>query len=223
MSNDIKNNDKKPPDTDKLSLDNKYLASGVNDAGAKEGGVAATFLSYEAAIKRFLTRFLYRPEDVDEIAQETFLMAYDAERKRVIKSPKAYLFQVAKSIALRELTRKSNKMTDYLEDALLKDAQVVQGSGSLEEELIAQQKVADYCGAIASMPMQCRKVFLLRKMQAKSHKEIAATLGVSVSAVEKHVANGVKKFDSYMEAKERQSSGQPIARQKKGVRPKEFL
>lgn len=220
MSNDIENKDKKSCDTDTVSSNARKTLNGGNTAvGVKEAGIAATFISYEAAIKRFLTRFLYRPEDVDEIAQETFLMAYDAERKRSIKSPKAYLFQVAKSIALRELTRKSTKMTDYLEDALVKDAQVVQGSGSLEEELIAQQKIADYCGAIASMPVQCRKVFLLRKMQAKSHKEIAATLGVSVSAVEKHVANGVKKFDIYMQAKEQASTANPLA----GERPKEFV
>ena len=161
-------------------------------------GLTETFLGCERAIKRFLTRFLYRPEDVDEIAQETFLVAYDANQKREIHSPKAYLFQVAKSIALRELTRKSSKMTNYLEDALAQDEHLLDGNSTLEDQVIAQQKLADYCNAISDMPPQCRKVFLMRKLQAKSHVEIAEALNISRSMVEKHIANGVKKFDSYM-------------------------
>jgi RNA polymerase sigma-70 factor (ECF subfamily) len=168
----------------------------------KDNGIADTFITCESAIKRFLGRFLYRPEDVDEIAQETFLKAYSAKHRREVQSPKAYLFRVARNIALRELTRKSAKMTDYLEDALVKDESVMGGVDSVEDEIIAQQKISHYCDAVASMPPQCRRVFLLRKVQAKSHKEIAATLNISVSAVEKHIANGVKKFDAFMQSKE---------------------
>ena len=169
----------------------------------KDHGIIDTFIHYESAIKRFLGRILYRPEDVDEIAQETFLKAYSAKHKSDILSPKAYLFRVAKNIALRELTRKSVKMTDYLEDAIASDEGVMGGVDSLEDEVIAQQKVSSYCGAIVSMPPQCRKVFLLRKVHAKSHKEIAESLQITVSAVEKHIATGVKKFDAYMQAEER--------------------
>lgn len=165
----------------------------------KESGIVDTFLNYESAIKRFLGRILYRPEDVDEIAQETFLKAYSAKHKSEIQSPKAYLFRVAKNIALRELTRKSAKMTDYLEDALAKDDGVICGLDSLEDELMAEQKISDYCSAVVNMPPQCRKVFLMRKVHAKSHKEIATRLNISTSAVEKHIANGVKKFDAYMQ------------------------
>ena len=165
----------------------------------KESGIVDTFLNYESAIKRFLGRILYRPEDVDEIAQETFLKAYSAKHKSEIQSPKAYLFRVAKNIALRELTRKSAKMTDYLEDALAKDDGVICGLDSLEDELMAEQKISDYCSAVVNMPPQCRKVFLMRKVHAKSHKEIATCLNISTSAVEKHIANGVKKFDAYMQ------------------------
>ncbi|ARN73807.1 RNA polymerase sigma factor [Oceanicoccus sagamiensis] len=169
-----------------------------------ERGMVETFLSCELAIKRFLARLLYRPEDVDEITQETFLVAYNANSKRTVHSPKAYLFKVAKNIALRELTRKSTKMTDYLEDALAQNAELIEGNATLESEVMAQQTLAGYCNAIASLPPQCRKVFILRKVQAKSHREIAASLNISVSAVEKHIALGVKKFDAYMLSQEGQ-------------------
>ena len=53
----------------------------------KESGIVDTFLNYESAIKRFLGRILYRPEDVDEIAQETFLKAYSAKHKKPGNNP----------------------------------------------------------------------------------------------------------------------------------------
>ena len=161
-------------------------------------GIADTFITIESSIKRFLGRFLYRPEDVDEVAQETFLRAYDACKGRDIQSPKAYLYRVAKNMALKELTRKSASMTDYLEDAVNCGEEILEQKGTLEEELMAQQKVARYCDAIAALPPRCRKVFLLRKVQAKTHREIAEQLHISVSMVEKHIANGVAKFDAYM-------------------------
>jgi RNA polymerase sigma factor (sigma-70 family) len=173
----------------------------------KASHIVDTFLLWESSIKRFLSRFLYRPEDVDELAQETFLSAYDTCERSDIQSPKAYLFRVAKNMALKELNRKSSRLTEYLEDAVAVDESVLDGAGSVEDELIAQQKIAMYCEAIATFPPQCRKVFLMRKVHAHSHREIAQALNISVSAVEKHVSLGVAKFDAYLQEHGSYSAG----------------
>ncbi len=168
--------------------------------------MASAFVLCESALKRFLGRFFYRPEDVDEIAQETFLRAYDASRTTDVRVPEAYLFRVAKHIALKELDRKSRRMTDFLEEAV--DPELLGHNTTPETELMAEQKIARYCDAIATLPPQCRKVFLLRKVQAKSYREIAEILGVSISAVEKHVAKGIQRFDDYMRRQEGTALGQ---------------
>ena len=41
-----------------------------------------TFLENERGIKRFLSRFLRRPQDIDDLTQETFLRAFAAEALR---------------------------------------------------------------------------------------------------------------------------------------------
>ena len=71
------------------------------------------YLSCEIALKRFLRRFYSKTEDVDDLAQEAFLRAFNVELRQEIKSPKAYLFRVARNIALRELGKKSRQLTDY--------------------------------------------------------------------------------------------------------------
>lgn len=159
-----------------------------------------SFIGSESAIKRYLRRFAYRPEDIDDMAQETFLRAYKATDSREIEYPKAYLFRVAKSVAIRELNKKANQMTDFLEEAKLEEAQ---SQATLEQEVEADQKVDLYCGAIADLPPQCRRVFLMRKYQGLSHKAIAKELNISVGAVEKQVTIGIKRCSAYVEKRER--------------------
>ena len=158
--------------------------------------LADAYLVCERSLKRFLYQFSSRSEDIDEMAQEAFLRAFDAELRQEIKSPKAYLFRVARNIALRELNKKSRQLTDYLEESVGEN--VLGREASIEEDVIAQQKLQQYCKAIAELPEQCRRVFLLRKVHAHSHKEIAAQLNISVRTVEKHIAKGVDRFTDYM-------------------------
>lgn len=159
-----------------------------------------SFVGNESSIKRFLSRYLFDSEDIEDIAQETFLRAYKVTQGREIDHPKAYLFKVARSIALKELSRKSRQLTDYLEDTVDSD---IDSNVSLEDEASAHQKVKLYCDAIAELPSQCRKVFLMRKVQAMSHKDIAKELDITTSAVEKHIALGVERCKKYIERQER--------------------
>ncbi|ARN73823.1 RNA polymerase sigma factor [Oceanicoccus sagamiensis] len=158
------------------------------------------FLACEIPLKRFLYRFSNRPEDIDDLAQEAFLRAFRAESSEPIKSPRAYLFRVARNIALRELGKNSRQLTDYLEEAV--DDSILGGGASVEEDLIAQQKLQLCCAAVAELPEQCRRVFLLRKVHALSHKEIARELDISVKTVEKHIAKGVDRYTDYINNQE---------------------
>jgi RNA polymerase sigma factor (sigma-70 family) len=169
----------------------------------KDSGIFQAFLQNESALKRFLQRFLYKKEDIDEISQETFLRAYKATQGREIDSPKAYIFQVARTLAYTELSRKSRKLTDYLEEAL--DAGVA-ATDLLEDEYVAQQKVTHYFDAIADLPPQCRRVFLMRKVQGMPHKAISASLGISTSAVEKHIAIGTERCKRFVESRDIEGS-----------------
>ena len=170
-------------------------------------GIYDSFRNSESGLKRYLRRFFYREEDIDDMAQETFLRAYKYTRGRQIDFPKAYLYQVAKSVALRELTKKSRQLTDYMEEACEQEPDT---PDSVEDEVIADQAVTAFCEAIAELPAQCRKVFLMRKYQAMSQREIADELNISVSAVEQHITIGIKRCKASVEKRERaRTAGNP--------------
>lgn len=149
------------------------------------------------ALKRFISRLISSRQDVDDVVQEAFLRAYSAESNKIIDQPKPYLFRVARNIALNQLRQKSRKPTDYLEDA--ESPNVLASEFTLEDEIMAQQKLGIHCAAVATLPPKCRKVYLMRKVYAMTYKEIADALEITVSTVETHLEKAFVRCDAYVE------------------------
>ena len=161
--------------------------------------VSTAFIEHESFLRRFLTRFLSRPQDIEDVVQDAYLKARCAEEKQVINSPKAFLFRIARNEALKELRKKSRRITDYIED--LSNRELASEAASVEEQVAASERMAVFCQAAASLPTQCRRAFLLRKVYGFSHKEIAERLGISMSTVEKHMAKGLQRSSAFMRDK----------------------
>lgn len=166
---------------------------------SKHRGVLAAFVKVESELKRYLLRFLISKEDVEDVLQETFIRASEAENKTNIQSPKAFLYKVAKNLALSEVSKKSKQIITCIEDF---DAlEVLDNKSCLEAQLEAKQELeAFYQAVVEVLPPVCRRVFLLRKAFGYSHKEIAGHLGISVSTVEKHLMKGMRKYEEYLES-----------------------
>jgi RNA polymerase sigma-70 factor (ECF subfamily) len=162
--------------------------------------VSAAFLENHAFLERFLARFFSNQQDIEDVAQEAYLRAYVAEQKKEIEQPKAYLFRIARNLALTQLTRKSKKITDYLEES---DASVVIECGAAaDSEVEAQESLGLYCEAVAALPEKCRQVFLLRKVHGLAHKEIAERMSLSVSSVEKYLLRGILECKAFVQERE---------------------
>lgn len=163
--------------------------------------ITRTFLEQNGFLKRYLSRFLTERQDIEDVVQETYLRAYSAERDKEIEQPKSFLFRIAKNLALNELNRKARQITDCVADFDL--PLVVDAGETLEDELEARQHLGLYCEAVAALPEQRRRVFLLRKVHGLSHKEIAQRTNLSVSSVEKHLLKGTLACRAYVRERER--------------------
>ena len=169
--------------------------------------VLKAFQRHHLALHRFISRFLYNRQDVEDVAQEAFLRAFSAEKSTNIEQPKSYLFRVAKNVAVSQLRLKSRQITSYIDDEEGDESLV--GNWTLEDEVMARQKLGIHCEAVASLPPQCRKVYLLRKVHGLSHKNIAERLGITVSTVEKHLNRGVEQCDAYVSARMEEAQSKP--------------
>ena len=66
----------------------------------KPSAITAAFLEHSGFLKKFLAGFLPAQQDIEDVAQETYLRAFIAEQREEIEQPKAFLFRVAKNLAL---------------------------------------------------------------------------------------------------------------------------
>jgi RNA polymerase sigma-70 factor (ECF subfamily) len=167
---------------------------------AARSPVTAAFLESASFLKKFLSRFLRVQQDIEDVAQETYLRAYIAEQRESIEQPRAFLFRVAKNLALTRLSRKSRQITDYIEEA--GDSVATDTAAASDEEVEALQCFGIYCEAVASLPEKCRQVFLLRKVHGLSHKEIGERMGLSISSVEKYLREGILACQTHLRNRE---------------------
>lgn len=158
--------------------------------------VSAAFVAHNAFLRRFVSRYFSNRQDIEDVVQEAYLRAYAAERKKRIEQPKAFLFRVARNVALTKLSRKSRQITEYLEETT--GTAIVETAAAADQEIAAQELLGLYCEAVASLSDKCREVFLLRKIHGLSHKEIASRMRLSLSSVEKYLRQGILATDAYI-------------------------
>lgn len=159
-------------------------------AGARER-LAGAFLRHREGLRRFITRLVIKPEDVDDILQETFINAFGVSDLGAIKSPKFYLYVVARRTAVREIKRQSMRMMQSIEDAVEAGAEPPAEEALVDDAVFSRMHFETLAGVVAELPPQCRRAFILRKVFGYSHKEISRAMGISISTVEKHLARSM--------------------------------
>ena len=169
-------------------------------AASSRSQISKAFMEQQRPLKAFISRFIRGPQDIDDIAQETFIRAFLAEQKGDIQHPKAYIYRVARNLAFETLAKKSIQLTSYIEDSC--DQSLLQSGEDIEHKAIVMEKFDRVKIAIAEMPPQCQRVFIMHKVYGFKYREISQQLGISVSTVEKHMMTGLKKCRQSMKSQE---------------------
>jgi len=171
-----------------------------NSNASSQSTVFKVFEEQQMPLKAFISRLIRKPQDIDDIAQETFVRAFLAEQKGAIQHPKAYLYRIARNLTFEILSKKSNKLTSYIEDS--SDYSLLDSGEDIEGIVIVREKLDRVKVAIAEMPPQCQRVFIMHKVYGFKYKEISQQLGISVSTVEKHIMTGLKKCRQSVKSQE---------------------
>ena len=158
----------------------------------------AAYEQHLSALKRYVMRILHAENDVEDVVQEAFMRAYKTEAEGDIRQPKSYLFRVAKHVALNQVRQKVTRPTDFIEES--DPATLLKEAWTLEDEVLAQEKLGIHCAAVAALPPKRRKVYLMRKVYGMSHKNIAESLGISTSTVEAHLFKAFKECHAHVKA-----------------------
>lgn len=153
------------------------------------------FLANRPLLRRLVGRIV-RPDEIEDIVQETFVLSYTAARSQKIVNPRAYMLKIARNVALNHVMRAERKLSRSLDD--LDELDVVSMVDSVEARYQSEERFLAFCRAVAALPVACRRVFILKKVYGLSQIEIADYLGVSPRTVEKHVEKGMLLTAEYM-------------------------
>ena len=168
--------------------------------------VRAVFITLRRHLARAVSRIV-PPRDIEDIVQETYVRVCQVDPPETIRHPRSFLYRIACNLALDHAKRAEFRLADSLPDCVDDEGDPEQQFDAMRagddtyDQVAAKQEFEFFCEAVRQLPVQCRRVFVLRKVYGYSQKEIAAALSLSESTVEKHIAYGIKRCGYFMAAR----------------------
>lgn len=149
----------------------------------------ALVVKYQQPVMNLAYRTLADASEAEDLTQQVFLQVYkSAHRYRVAARFSTWLFTIARNLCLNEIRRRTRHPAESL------DATTPEGDGQLLHQVedhktfsppdaLLQGELEEKINqALAGLPEKQRTALLLCRQEELSYEEIAAVLGVSVSA-----------------------------------------
>lgn len=152
--------------------------------------------AHEASLRSYLHGAFPSVNDVDDVVQESLLRIWQARLNRAIRSPKSFLYQVARNLAIDLVRRR--KISPVISCPDLAALSVMEEGPGIAEAACTKEELAFLAQAIQALPARIRAVIMLRQIRGLSQKEIATQLGLSELSVQKYVVRGLDRLEQAM-------------------------
>jgi RNA polymerase sigma-70 factor (ECF subfamily) len=167
--------------------------------GSRQPGGAERELSrLRADLVAYLHRKTGGSEDAEDVVQEAFVRFHRAGHDLAAPDARPLLFVIARNLQLdrwksagRDAIRRSGEDVHDLDSGPRAIASDAPGA---DLHLIGRQDLAAAAAVIRALPPKTRDAFLLHRFESLTYRQIAARLGVSVSMVEKHIAEALRQL-----------------------------
>jgi RNA polymerase sigma-70 factor (ECF subfamily) len=160
--------------------------------GIKQGNhysFKSLFELYSVPLYQFSNSYLKSKEAAEDVVQEVFTILWNKrENLRTDSSFKSYLFTIAVN-AIRKRFNSLVKVNQVKHDLILEYSA---NNYDLDENGDYQMLLDKLDVLIERMPEKRKQVFVKKKLENKSAKEISDELGISVKTVEYHISEGMK-------------------------------
>lgn len=151
---------------------------------------------FRSPLTRFFRRRTRDASEAEDLTQEVFLRLLRRDGGLAPDNADAFVFTIAANL-LRDRSRRGvvRGLQISPEDELQRvrhdtDSALVEGIDP-QRVLTGKEDLKRALAALNELPTRTQDAFVLRRIEGLSNKEVAKALGVSVSAVEKHLARAV--------------------------------
>lgn len=168
------------------------MKQGKNAQFDNEGELALLTDTYTAPLMRYFRRHGVAETDAEDLVQEVFVRLVRVKSLESVNNSEAFVFRVASNIlrdaSRRKTARQFSKHDEYLDDSHSCD--II----SPERVLISREDLQGIKTEILKMPEKMRATFILHRFEGLKYREIASTLNISMSSVEKNMIQAIARI-----------------------------
>jgi len=152
---------------------------------------------FRASLWRYFARRVRDGTEIEDMVQEVFERLLKRGNVGGLSNLGGYVFETASSVLTdRMRKRRSRHLDDHeqYDERLHGDVDF-----SPEHVLMGKERLARATAVLLELPEKTRTIFVLRRLEGMKYLDIAARLGLSVSAVEKHMQRAVAHLAARLE------------------------
>lgn len=160
-------------------------------------GLSRVYRDHRADLLRLAMARMGDRSAAEDVLQDLWIKVQQQPPMEIIHA-RAYLFRMAQNLVTDRLRARQRRMTrerrwsDEATDFAPSAHEQVDPARTAEQMLVDREDVAAIVSAVANLPSGARRAFELHKIEGHSHADVARTMGISKSGVEKHMAVAMK-------------------------------
>lgn len=139
------------------------------------------------SLLRQIVRRTKNSSDAEDLLHSAFLRLEKYRASHTVENPSAFLVQTAINIRVDDYRRK-RRLGQLLSD---KSARTDNNQPLQDEVMCARARLERVKAGLDRLPERTREILLMHRLDGLKLREIADRLGISQSAVEKHLARAV--------------------------------
>jgi len=161
-----------------------------------EPSLLSAYFEQREAMRRFFMARLGPGADVDDLIQDLYLKVAAAEGVAVVREPRAYLYRLATNLLMDRW--RSGRRSAARDAAWLDVSRTSGPAGDIDDAppadvvLAGRERLAALMAALSELPQKTQTIFRAHKFDGHSYAEVAKSLNISRSTVEKHMMEALR-------------------------------
>lgn len=147
------------------------------------------FARHSSSLCRYLNGYLKDHNLSMDIVQESFARMAELMAHSPIQDFDAYLYRTAKNLMIDHFRQQKKQFSASISDEQWEG--LPSEVKSLEAQVIKEQQINQIQTIMRSLPHKTQEIFRLHREDGLTQNEVAQLLNISLSTVEKHLANAL--------------------------------
>src|SRR4051812_22542941 len=129
---------------------------------------------HDSQLKAYLRGSFPTVRDIEDVVQESYLRIWKARASQPIQSAKAFLFRVARNVAVDLVRRHRSSPIEAVSD--LTQLSVTDDLRDARALITAHERIEFLVEALDCLPRRSREIVILCKLQGNSYRKVAAQI-----------------------------------------------